>query len=80
MKPIRCPQCKSIEVYLEEYIDCISCWYPGESSGYHHAGGYYKVVGNCEECGHYWRLRNKLQMDEELKSRLRVNAEMMKGT
>jgi len=77
IRPIRCPKCKSLEVSLFEYITCAGHWVMGESEGYNIEGDYFKVTGACSDCCYEWTVRGKIQMDDELKSRLAKNKELI---
>lgn len=75
--PVRCPKCRSVNIYLREFILCASTWYPGDTKGYHETGSYNRVEGNCLSCGHVWKLRGHIQVWDELRERLEVNAKIL---
>lgn len=78
IRPVRCPKCRSVDICLRELIVCGSRWYPGATEGFHDTGEYFKVEGECEECGHGWTLRGYKQVWTELRERLAENDRLLK--
>jgi len=61
---IRCPKCKCKRLLIEEHGCVITqhewdgCRCTGHNSD---VGSYEKVFAKCEQCGHHWRLRGRVQ-------------------
>lgn len=81
VKPIRCPKCRSIDVFLREWCEWYTDWWPDvlveEGEGYHETGSYTRAEGICNSCKHDWKLRGEFYITEDLKDRLRVNHKML---
>lgn len=72
MKAIRCPRCRGVDIYLREHIVCYGEWSPGDDKAINTEGRYFKVTGVCS-CNHEWTLKGEIQMNDNLKERLRIN-------
>ena len=73
VRPIRCPKCKGVDVYLVESLIGTTEWNPGETEGVHEPGCYFRIDGNCGQCKHNWKIRGEVQITDELKERLAEN-------
>lgn len=64
----KCPKCKSQEVEIIEIWDATISWIPDDpyyNQGALTPGDPQRVEGNCQNCGHKWRMRNVVQVDED---------------
>ena len=65
----RCPKCKGCDFLIIESVLCSTTFDVRDGvfdrgHGYHEPG---RVIGTdckCTDCGHFWKPRNRLQIDE----------------
>lgn len=80
IKPIQCPQCRSLNIGLTESFLTAAFYLPGHEEGFaSDSHDPFKVEGICRKCKHEWRLKGVIQMTEALKDRLQANWQIMKG-